>query len=499
MISKKTEQDILRYHFVEKWKPGTISRQLGIHYETVQRALRDAGAPPALSTRSSMMDPYLPFVRETLDKFPSLPASRLYQMVKERGYPGGQDHFRHLVARIRPRAKSEAYLRLTTLAGEQGQVDWGHFGRIKVGSAEHALMGFVVVASYSRRIFLRFFLHARMENFLRGHVAAFERWQGVFKTLLYDNLKSVVLERRGEAIRYNSTFLEFAGHYRFEARPVAIARGNEKGRVERAIRYIRTSFFAGREFDDLEDLNRQADAWCKSWADQRKWHQDPQKTVEQAFSEESPYLIDLPAEPFPTDERTEVHIGKTPYARFDRNDYSVPFDRVRRTFTVRASLDEVRIFDGNEPVAHHPRSFDRGAQIENPEHIQNLVEHKRQARKHRGLDRLRRAVPISETLLQRLAEKGQPLGTATAALLRLLDHYGADGLTTATQEALENSSTDVQAVRLVLERCEQERHAAPRLPLRLPDDPRIRDLDVRPHDLDDYDRLGSEGGDNDDT
>ena len=92
-------------------------------------------------------------------------------------------------------------------------------------------MAFVMVLSYSRQIFLRFFLDARMENFLRGHVAAFEAWQGVPRVLLYDNLKSAVLERRGDAIRFHPTLLGFAGHYRYEPRPVAIARGNEKARV----------------------------------------------------------------------------------------------------------------------------------------------------------------------------------------------------------------------------------------------------------------------------
>lgn len=491
MISKDLEQDILRYYFVEKWRPGTISRQLGIHYETVLRVLRDAGAPkPASSTRRSMVDDYLPFMQGTLEKFPKLPASRLHGMVVERGYPGGEDHFRHVVARIRPRTPAEAYLRLTTLAGEQGQVDWGHFGHIRIGSAEHALMGFVLVASYSRRIFLRFFLNARLQNFLRGHVQAFEKWGGVFKTLLYDNLKSVVLERRGETIRYQPMFRDFAGHYRFEPRPVAIGRGNEKGRVERAIRTIRTSFFAGRDFETLEDLNRQADAWCERWADRRKWPQDPLKTVEEAFEQEKPYLISLPGEPYPTDERVEVRVAKTPYARFDRNDYSVPADRVRRMLTVRACLERVRLLDGHELVAEHARSFDQGQQIEDPRHIQDLVDQKRAAAKHRGMDRLRLAVADSEILLQRLAEKGLPLGSATAALLRLLDHYGAEALGAAVRRVLDNDSCDVLAVRRVLERRERESEALPKLPLVLPDDPRVRDLRVRPHDLDAYDRLG---------
>jgi transposase len=72
-----------------------------------------------------MLDPSLPFILETLAQFPGLTASRLYAMVRERGYRGGADHFRHLIAHYRPRPQPEAYLRLRTLPGEQAQVDWG--------------------------------------------------------------------------------------------------------------------------------------------------------------------------------------------------------------------------------------------------------------------------------------------------------------------------------------------------------------------------------------
>src|SRR3954451_14978096 len=149
-------------------------------------------------------------------------------MVRERGYRGSPSHFRHVVARHRPRPMAAAYLRLRSLPGEQAQVDWGHFGHLEIGRARRPLMAFVMVLSYSRQIFLRFFLDARMENFLRGHVAAFEAWQGVPRVLLYDNLKSAVLERRGDAIRFHPTLLSFAGHYCYEPRPVAVARGNER-------------------------------------------------------------------------------------------------------------------------------------------------------------------------------------------------------------------------------------------------------------------------------
>lgn len=127
-------------------------------------------------------------------------------------------------------------------------------------------MAFVMVLSYSRRIFLRFSLDARTDSFLRGHVEAFCAFNGSSRVVLYDNLKSAMLERQGEAIRFNPALLGFAAHYRYEPRPVAVARGNEKGRVERAIRYVRDSFFAALAFSGLDDLNAQARLWCEGLA-----------------------------------------------------------------------------------------------------------------------------------------------------------------------------------------------------------------------------------------
>ena len=312
-IDKETRAEILHLYHVEKWTVGTITRQLGVHRYTVERLLTAAGEPrDARSPRPSMIDPYVPFIAETLASWPTLPASRLYQMVRERGYPGGGDHFRHLLSHFRPRPVAEAYLRLRTLPGEQAQVDWGHFGKVTIGRAERRLMGFVMVLSYSRRIFLRFYLDAGMSNFLRGHVEAFEAWQGVPRELWYDNLKSVVLERRGAAIRFNPRILDLAGHYHFLPKPVAVARGNEKGRVERAIRYVRTSFFAARRWRDIDDLNAQALAWCHGIAADRPWPEDRSITVRETFERERGSLIALPGDPFPDHDRVEVAIGKTP-------------------------------------------------------------------------------------------------------------------------------------------------------------------------------------------
>ncbi|MBW2629572.1 MAG: IS21 family transposase [Deltaproteobacteria bacterium] len=489
MIPPELEADILRLYHAEEWRVGTIAAQLGVHHSTVRRVLAQAGLPAGkCSIRRSIGDPFIPFIVETLKKFPKLCASRLYQMVKGRGYSGGPDHFRTIVARHRPRPVAEAYLRLRTLPGEQAQVDWGHFGKVPIGQAARPLMAFVMVLSYSRQIFLRFFLGSHMANFLRGHVAAFASFGAVARILLYDNLRSAVLERRGSAIRFHPTLLELAAHYRFEPRPVAVGRGNEKGRVERAIRFARDSFFAAREWSDLDDLNAQALDWCLGVAAERKCPEDRRRTVREVFEEEKPRLLVLPENPFPTEERAGVRVGKTPYVRFDLNDYSIPHTHVRRTLVVMATLERVRVLDGQEVIATHDRCWDRGQQIEDPAHLQALVDYKREAREHRGLDRLYHAAPSSQPFFVELANRGGNLGATTSGLLRLLDRYGARALDEALTAAVAQDVLSLGAVRQILD---QHAHAAgkpPPISIAL-NDPRVRDLIVNPHALTTYDQL----------
>jgi transposase len=493
-IPPDLEAQILRYYHVEKWRVGTIARQLHVHHGTVARVLAQAGlpriGPPA---RRSQVEPYLPFIHQTLEKFPTLTASRLYAMVCERGYRGSGDHFRHLIACYRPRPAAEAYLRLRSLPGEQGQVDWGHFGHLMIGRARRPLMAFVVVLSYSRQIFLRFFLDARMENFLRGHVGAFTAWNGCPRVLLYDNLKSAVLERQGDAIRFHPTVIAFAAHYRYDPRPVAVARGNEKGRVERAIRYVRDNFFAARKFTDLDDLNVQAEAWCHGMAADRRCPGQDTVSVREAFTEEAPRLLALPDNPYPLIERVAVKAGKTPYVRFDLNDYSIPHTKVQRLLTVLADPNEVRIVDGAQVLACHRRSYDKGAQIEDAGHVQALVQHKHAARRHRGTDHLAKAAPESQTLLLRAAERGANLGTITAALLQLLERYGAAELDAAIREAIERGVPHPNAVRLALEHRRELRDEAPPVTIILPEHVKVRDVHVQPHRLEPYDQLKEQG------
>lgn len=493
MIPDDLERKIVRLHLVEGWPVGTIAKQCEVHHSTVRRVLHTRGVPAAPTTRTSMADPFMPFILETLKEHPNLPASRLHHMVVERGYPGGPDHFRRLVARLRPRKPAEAFQRLRTLPGEQAQVDWGHFGTRVVGRATRPVCAFVIVLSWSRMPFVQFFYNLRMDAFLTGHEAAFRFFGGVPRTLLFDNLKSVVTERRADAIRFNPTFLDFAAHHRFEPRPVAIARGNEKGRVERTIRYLRTSFWPAREWSDLDDLNAQVIDWCRGVAAQRLCPGDPDLTVQAAFELEQPRLLPLADDGFPLADRAAVRVGKTPYARYDRNDYSVPHDRVRRSVTVLATPARVRILDGDEVIAEHDRTYDKGTQVEDPEHSRALTEAKAAARAARGMDQLHHAVPSSAVLLEGAARRGHNLGSAVAGLLRLVQTWGADRVEVAVKEALGADRLHVHAVRQILERHAEDEREKPPIAVALSDEARARDVVVKPHALSSYDLEGDDG------
>ena len=143
---------------------------------------RQSGMPALRDCAGLHGRAFVPFIQDTFARYPTLRASRLYHMVRERGYTGSPDHFRHIVARYRPRPAAEAYLRLRTLPGEQGQIDWAHFGKIPIGRARRPLMAFVMVLSYSRHLFVRFYLNAGTASFLDGHVQAFTYFNAVPRT-----------------------------------------------------------------------------------------------------------------------------------------------------------------------------------------------------------------------------------------------------------------------------------------------------------------------------
>jgi transposase len=489
-VNRETEAEVLRLFHAEKWNRTAIATQLQLHHSTVQRVLISGGVPAKhFQVRKTKADLYIPFILATLEKYPKLTAARLHGMVKERGYDGAASRFRAIVANLRPRPAAEAYLRTSTLPGEQAQCDWAHFGKVKFGNAERKLLAFVMVLSWSRHIFVRFYTGDAMPNFLRGHVDAFNFFDAVPREILYDNLRSAVLERYGSAIRFNPQLLDLAAHYRFQPKPTGVRKPEQKGRVERAIQYIRHSYFAARQWKDLEDLNNQALKWSLEVAGERNCTANGELTVVQAFEKEKPSLVVLPGNPYPCFERKEVQVGKTPYARFDLNDYSVPYKFVRRSLTVRATPDAVRVFDGGDEVAHHIRCYDKGQQIEDKAHVKALENYKQAALKHRSIDVLRHAAPSAAELMKQAAERGHNLGRLTQKLTELLELYGPGELEEAIVEALASDSPHAAAVLQSLESRRSKRGLWPPIALNFGTSSPARDVIVVPKSLDAYDNL----------
>lgn len=498
MISDEQRAKIRRLFFAEHWKVGTIAAELGVHHDTVHRAIESRSfLAPGLRARAEMLDPYREFIHVTLERHPRLRATRLHEMVRDRGYTGSIWPVRRLVARMRP-SKHEAFLRLSVLPGEQAQVDWASFGSIVVGRAKRGLSCFLMVLSWSRALFARFYLDQTTESFLRGHVAAFDALGGVPRSILYDNLKSAVLEREGELVRFHPRILELAGHYHFAPKPCAVARGNEKGRVERRVRDLREAFFAARAFRSIEDLNAQLDAWIDRVQRARVVPADPDsRIVRDALAIERSRLLPLPEHPAPTDLVRAVASGKTPYVRFDRNDYSIPHTHVKKALSVVASETVVRVLDGTAEIARHPRSYDAGQQMEDERHIAALASEKRKAREHRGRNRLFAVCPAAKAFLGEVALHGGHLGGTTSRLLRLLDLYGNLELDAAMKDAHQRGALRAESVAHVLDQRRRADGMRPVVDFALPNDPRVRDLVVEPHRLDAYDNLAGAGRDAD--
>lgn len=489
MLSPEEISEAKRLFHGEHWKIGTIATHLNRHPDAIRRALNTQSFSRKGRKISRVMCPYVEFVEATLKNYPRLRATRIFEMIVSRGYQGSMSQLRRTVKKLRPMATNEAFMKLKTLPGEQAQVDWAHFGEIQIGNTKRKLSAFVMVLSWSRAMHALFTLDQQQGNFLRGHVEAFQFFGGVPRVLLYDNLKSAVLQRTGNAINFHPRMLEFAGYYHFEPRPVGVARGNEKGRVERAIRFLRDRFFAARYFRNVDDLNSQFCTWRDEWAHQRACPENREMTVAEAFEKERETLMSLPENHFQCDTIETRRSTKYPYVKFDLNHYSIPFELLRKPLTVLASHDTVRILDDGVEVAKHQRSYEKEKYIEIQEHITSLAELKHSLRQSKEMNNLFSHVKGAKELLEKVVERGESLPKATRQLDRLLSDYGPEEMAFAVQQLLERDVTAPSALAQVLEQERRKNRIQPAMSVKLSDDPRVQNLQFEPPTLGDYDDL----------
>ncbi len=484
MIDKSIEAEIRRLFFAEHWRRGTIAAQLGVHFDVVERVIGHLGPPPLdRAIPPSVLEPYKPIVDGTLEKYPTIVATRIFDMITARGYTGSLRTLRRYVEATRPVPKGEVFLRTERLPGEQSQVDWGHVGKLEVVGGVRALWVFVLVLAFSRAFWAELVLDLSVHSLRRSLIRAADYFKGVTRQWLFDNPKTVVLERNGDLVRYNPELLDIAATLHVEPRLCAVRRPEQKGCVERVMRYLKERFFAARKIRSIEQGNAQLLEFIETIAAKRPHPTLAGQTVEQALAMEGEKLLRLP-DPLPSgDVVVPVDIDKTAFARFDTNRYSVPPEHARKTRTLAASDVEVRILDGDEVVARHARCWGKKQVIERAEHRAAILEQKRGAQELKGRDRLRAEVPRIDELLTRWLDAGKNLGSMTARTIQLLNLYGRRVLADAVAELLERGLCDLGALAIL---CEKRRGGrAPVLPIELGS--HVPERDVIPHDLGGYD------------
>jgi len=370
MIDVEQWAEIRRLHRIEKMSIKAISRRMGVARNTVRSALRSSEPPTYGHTtrRPSKLDPYKSRITELLEEFPELSAVRVREILAEEGFDGGLTIMRDHVRRVRPRP-IDAYQRTEYRPGQIGQVDWAQMPQAipdPMGVLRRPWV-FLMTLGYSRMLSVGFSFRTRMVDFVRCHVQALEYFGGVPHILVYDNLKSVVVKRRGTEITFNPEFMVFADHYGFQPLPHWPGEPHEKGLVERPVDYVKVNFAAGRRFDGLEDMASQGGRWRDRVANVREHgtlHEQPIKR----FEVEKLHLLPLPSDPFPVEEVLFAKATRWGYLHVDANEYSVPLVLAGRRLQVRLSPSQVRVFHDGTMVAEHPRSLGRHQVITVPEH-----------------------------------------------------------------------------------------------------------------------------------
>lgn len=479
------EAEVVRLYYVEHWKVGTIASQLDVHADVVRRVLGLGGGRPPSRLRPRMLDAYRPFIDETLQRYPRLGATRLYDMLRDRGYRGSVRTLRAHVADVRPRPRREVYLRTETMPGEQAQVDWAFVGKLPFPGGERALWLFVMVLAHSRALWAEFVLDLSVYSLCRSLVRASTAFGGAPRQWLFDNPKTVVLERVGTAVRFHPTLLGLCSAMRVEPRLCAVARPEHKGKVERAIRYLRDRFLAGRTIGSVDDGNRALGRFLAEVAQTRPHPVFAPRTVAEVFADERSRLLSLP-EPMPTTDRVEpVHVDRQAFVRFDTNRYSVPTELAERVLTLVADDRVVRVVDGTALVAEHRRAWGRRQVIEQPAHRAALVAERRAARDLKGRDRLRAVAPAFDRIVQRWAVAGASLGLRVTRAIKLLDLYGDEVFHAAVLDVADRGLADLGALAMACEQHRKDRRRPLPVDLVLPD--HLDDAVVVPHDLETYD------------
>jgi transposase len=379
MIDYETFVKIKVYKDQHGLKCSQIARELNLDYRTVEKWLDKKHYQQRKSARrASKLDPFKGQILRLLETHP-YSAVQILQRIREDNFDGGYSIVKEYVRKVRP-PKIKAFLKLSFAPGECAQVDWGSYGSVAVGETRRRLSFFVMVLCYSRMMYVEFTVSQTMEHFFGCHQNAFQWFGAVPGKVMVDNLKSAVLKRIvGKDPVFNPKYLDFANHHGFTIVPCAVGKGNEKGRVESGVGYVKKNFLSGLDIPDFNALNPAVIHWLNTVANVRLHGQTGKRPVDR-FQRERQAMIKLPSHAYDIATIDQVRASRQFRVAVDGNRYSVPAEYAGALLTLKAYPDRICIYHREKMIARHVRTYDRQQDIELPDHPKALLAQRRKAR-----------------------------------------------------------------------------------------------------------------------
>jgi transposase len=461
-------------------KAAQIASALGLDPRTVAYWLRQERLRPRRRTeRVSKLDPFKPQIRQMLETYP-YSAAQILQRLRQQGFAGGYSMVKAYVRTVRPRSKP-AFLKLAFAPGECAQVDWGAFGSVRVGQTCRRLSFFVMVLCYSRLMYVEFTVSQTMEHFLACHQHAFEAFGGVPGSVMVDNLKSAVLKRTpGEAPVFNPKYADFARHTGFRIVPCNVGKGNEKGRVENAVGYVKKNFLAGLDIADFTMLAHAAKHWLDTVANVRI-HGETRKPPLELWQSEKAHLGPLPLHPFDIATVSQVRASRQFRITLDTNRYSVPAHLAGQVLTLKTYPDRLCLYHQHQLVARHVRSYDRHSDFEDPDHPKPLLEQRKKARDHKLFMRFLALSPQADLYYRQLEQRRLNPHHHVRKIVALSDIYPQEAVARALADALEYGAFAADYIANLLE--QRARFTPQESPLHLTRREDLLELYLQPPDL----------------
>lgn len=481
---------IRRLFEVEKLSQTAIANRLRIHLRTVSKALKSTEGPPPDGRRGSVrskLEPYKSYLQTRLKDYPELTGAKLLAEIRTMGYAGGYTAVKNYLTLLRPK-KKEAFLRIETLPGEFAQVDWANVGRMQIGNALRPVSCFVMVLSFSRMIYLEFTLSQCLEDFMAAHVNAFRFFEGVTKKINYDNLKTVVLCRVGQDIRFHKRFMDFAGYYLFDLVPCGVRKPHEKGKVESAIKYIRSSFLTGKPLVNIAQLNDDAKTWRDTVANVRMHAGTHERPIDR-FQIEKAQLKNLPNKDYDCSIVVSVRVHHQALVSFQTNRYSVPAAHVGKILTLKASTQTVQLFDSHKLAATHHRCYEKYRVIEDPAHYANLIAERKKAAQAKLTQTFLGLAPECQDYFKGLVASELHLPTHLQKIHDLIRLYGPAETSAAVRHALKFKAFGAHYLHNIILQSRAARNLPPPQQVWLSKKPQWNQVSVEPADLSLYDEL----------